>query len=215
MLDLAIVCMGQLFDKSGPDGTHGRNSQLKKYKSTWKQTKFPFLASQVTGAIYLLWKTIGTLTSTKAKQDYTNENITEDKNALEKTMGIPTFGGFLEDATGMGKTTTTLLFLSHYMLYHALHPDLEQRPTLLLLPSATMLPQWISNMKKYFPMLNLAITWGEKPFSSSKALKAYIKGDIVREEQAAANRWPKHFQYAWNRKDANTSSLVIVSTYST
>ncbi|KFY97411.1 hypothetical protein V500_02085 [Pseudogymnoascus sp. VKM F-4518 (FW-2643)] len=72
--------------------------------------KIEFLESQLTGAVFMLMKTLGHIPVPVDAPD-------DVKEAASTLIDLATGGGMLVDGMGLGKTYTAILFLVYYVLY--------------------------------------------------------------------------------------------------
>lgn len=136
--------------------------------------------------------------------------------ACDRLESVRTFGGFLVDTMGFGKTFTSLLFLSYQALCSAqklLPGQTAYKPTLCVVPSGLVLFQWIEAIER-FPDLVLIVGHGERP-QSSNSRRWWISATAMREAPANLKHWPKHLQYVFNQSDPRAASVVVLSSYET
>ena len=102
---------------------------------------------QVSGSLYMCWKTFGILPIPK---ECAQKQAIADALALLPTS-MRTFGGFLKDQTGLGKTKQVLLMLALRARYMKSKP---WPPALILVP-ATLINQWSKEIREFQPGFTL------------------------------------------------------------
>ena len=89
-------------------GKHGLHGDLDQNQTTTlPKCKAQFLDAQVTGAAFMLQRTCGGIPVSRERA-----NQPEVALACSELQSIRTFGGYVVDVTGFGKTETSLLFAS-------------------------------------------------------------------------------------------------------
>ena len=81
----------------------------KNYRIFWPKCFIAFLDTQINGAMYMTQRTCGIIPITKAMRQASAVQAT-----AAKLQNIKTFGGWVMDTMGLGKTFTSLLFLTYY-----------------------------------------------------------------------------------------------------
>lgn len=106
--------------------------------------KIELLASQIVAMVHMMFRTCGTFPlSPNQKENSRYQEIVE-----ELRYSCPAVkGGWLEDAPGMGKTITALLYYTWWALYA---PKEDHRPTLLLGPDSYVFKQSVDAIMEYF-----------------------------------------------------------------
>ena len=140
--------------------------------------------------------------------------LAHDKPAIaaaKNLESIQTYGGFLVDMMGMGKTYTALLFLNYYALYH--RPQ-AHRPHLIVTPSGIVLDQWLEAVHTLFPGLTVILAHGERP-SSVKYAQNWISATAMREAPASLKNFPAHLKYIFTATDSRSSKVVVLTSYET
>ena len=106
----------------------------------------------------MLQRTLGEIPRPHPTKLCTENKIEQD---LSFCAGPRVGGDILVDATGIGKTETTLLFLNLLPL-HLNKSDGDYMPTLLLCPSLPVISQWVEEVIKHFPVLEIIVAFGER-----------------------------------------------------
>ena len=141
------------------------------YESTLCNTTRKFYHFQVTGAAFMLMRTLGKI---PLPVDADATMIA----AQELLKSIQTFGGIVADQMGLGKTIQTLLFLNYFMKYRP-KDDSSCKPVLLAVP-ANLVQQWAEEIRAHWPDFNLVISFEasnlpatfDQQVISSRAVKA-------------------------------------------
>jgi hypothetical protein len=215
-LNVCLELLG-MYVPPGPDGKHGETGS--RYASKiWTSLHRTLLPSQITAVVHMLLRTCGSFPLSKAQlQD--REKYEDILKRLEYYRGPATGGGFLEDSPGMGKTADSLAFFDWWSK-NADHVDSDgvtcHRPAMILTPDGKVLRQWVEEINKYFPGIDLIVmkpdaewVWnnkfGQKRFS-------YVKRAEVCDPQ---NKWPSHLDYIFNKADPKASRTIILGPYTT
>ena len=126
------------------------------------------------------------------------KNFEELMAASNWLRSVETFGGFLVNTMGFGKTYTVLLFLAYRSLcsFAKLFQNLTVlKPILSVVPSGLVLFQWLEGLRK-FPNLVLSVGHGERP---SKTKYSKLEALLIRDfnwnskavrEAAEMVQWP-------------------------
>ena len=190
-------------------GKHGLHQQLDVSTcSTLPNCKWAFLDSQVNAIAFMLQRSTGVIpVSEERAQD------PEVASACLIPEPICTFGGYLADVIGMGKTDTALGFASLYALYgrHADHSD-SHRPMLITTPNGAVFSQWVDKSFHHYQDLTLIISNDDRP-SDAKFLKNWISSAAMREAPHKLDNWPDHLRYVFNTNDASASKVVLISPF--
>ncbi|KAK8183875.1 hypothetical protein BC567DRAFT_206054 [Phyllosticta citribraziliensis] len=166
-----------------------------------------FLDIQITGAAWMLAKTLGFV-----------PNLAEDpdtdavKAASERLRTEPTSGGILSDDVGTGKTYTTSLCMSALAKHLAKTKTNEHRPMLLLVPNGTLFSQWQDILHRQFPELELIVSNDDRPTHSIFANK-WISSSAMRKAPQDLSDWPRNLRYVFNKKDERASKTVLLVPY--
>lgn len=175
-------------------GKHGQTKVLDLSSgSLWPGCPVQFLDSQINGAVFMLQRSCGTIPIDKDRSMDTK--LHEIATSLRS---VQTYGGFLVDTMGFGKTFTALLFLSYYVkcTSQALIPSQTGfRPTLCIVPSGVLLHQWTQAIEK-FPELTLIIAHGEKPPSGNAN---WVSATNMRQAPKDLKTWPPFLHYIFDQ----------------
>ena len=197
-VDLAATIMGM---REESDGLY--SSQL-----LGNFTTRHFYPYQVNGAAYMCMKSFGyiPIPAAHAKKATTKKAIQNLGSMLR------TWGGFLKDQTGFGKTVTVLLMLA----YHAKFRPVDNPKSTCILVPATLLRQWIEEITSNWLGLHLWLMY------------AGIEHGIVREAQIIKRSHlenlpdTKHLESKELKRLLNVSdtsaikkSSIILSSYET
>jgi SNF2 family DNA or RNA helicase len=213
--------------------THGPTDEYPLSKCHELPTcKATFLDCQINGAAWMLMRTFGQIPMSNDRLNAITAASQERSRYIEtlrkKHVAVETRGGILGDGTGMGKTFTTLLYLSyqarHIAEFHTsmnkYTPDhkFAHKPSLILAPSSTVLVQWADLVSKLFPNLYLVVGFGDTAPKPALA-RSFVKSAAMREFEAgkpeSLKRWPEHLKFMWDQNDPKASSVVILTTYDT
>lgn len=190
-------------------GKHGLHQQLEVSTcSTLPNCKWAFLDSQINAIAFMLQRSTGGIpVSEERAQD------PEVASACLSLESVCTFGGYLVDVTGMGKTDTALGFASQYALYgrYANHSD-GHRPMLITTPNGAVFSQWVDKIFHNYQDLTLIISNDDKP-SDAKFLKNWVSSTAMREAPHKLDNWPDHLRYVFNINDSRASKVVIISPF--
>ena len=132
-----------------------------------------FLDSQVNAVGFMVQRSYGKIPVSESRAV-----IPKVKEACDSLRSIRTFGGYLVDVTGFGKTDTALAFAS----FHALYGDHSNghRPTLIVTPNGTVYNQWVKKIYDKYHDLNLIISNDHKP-SDAKYIMNWVSSTAMRE----------------------------------
>lgn len=166
-----------------------------------------FLDSQINAAAFMMQRSTGGIpVSPERAQD------PEVAAAQIRLRSIRTYGGWLVDATGFGKTNTCLLFLSQWALYGD-HKN-GHKPTLIVVPNGAVFSQWCEAIWEHFRDLRLIISNDTKP-AESKYLNSWISSTAMREAPTSLEKWPESLKYVFDPKDPRASRTVFVTPWDT
>ena len=201
----------------GPDGEH--KGILRRYKSKLcPSIRRPLLASQITGVVHMLIRTCGEfpLSATQLQDREKYQKILE---RLEAYRGPATGGGFIEDAPGMGKTSTAMAYFD-WLSRHGKHVDNEGKPchraAMLFCPDGHVLRQWAEEINANYPGINLLVakpgadwTWNSE--YGPRRLE-YLDRAAIRDPQKS---WPSHLDYVFDKTNPKASRTIILGPYTT
>jgi hypothetical protein len=215
----ACLKLFNMYVPDGPDGEH--KGALRRYKSELcPAVRRPLLASQVTGVAHMLLRTCGEfpLSETQLQDRDKYEKILEQ---LKGYRGPATGGGFVEDAPGMGKTSTALAFFD-WLSKHGKHVDSEgapcYRPGVLFCPDGHVLRQWAEEINSSFPEINLIVSkpgvgwkkWDSKKYGIRRF--EYVERAAIRDPK---KHWPVDLDYVFDTKNPKASKTIILGPYTT
>ena len=187
-------------------GKHGQHALLdQSLCSTLPGCKTAFLDSQVTGACFMLQRSTGGIPVSASRA--TEPAIAR---SCEQLRSIQTFGGYLVDVTGFGKTNTSLLFASQYALY-ANHGGFH-RPMLIAVPNGAVFSQWQENIYNNFQDLFMILSNDDRP-SEAKFYMNWVSSTAMREAPEKLDNWPDHLNYIFDTTDPRASRAVILTPY--
>ena len=136
--------------------THGQSKTLPKFNCSAIPTcKVQFLDTQITGAAFMLQRTIGYIPPTK-------HDVSHNDPESARLSSLVTHGGIVADTMGLGKTFLALLFINYLALYGQ---PCQHKPTLILAPNGVVLNQWLEAIYRSFPDLAILLVHGERPSS--------------------------------------------------
>lgn len=166
-----------------------------------------FLDSQINGAAFMLQRSLGKIpVSAERGKD------AQIADAVESLESVRTYGGYLGDGTGFGKTMTALLFASYFAKY-ADHSN-GHRPMIIITPNGAVFGQWIDVMWRRSKDLTVIISNDDKP-PNTRYLKHWVSSTAMREAPKSMNNWPEHLQYVFDPNDPRASKTVFVTPYDT
>ncbi|OBT75776.1 hypothetical protein VF21_05558 [Pseudogymnoascus sp. 05NY08] len=197
-VDTCRTIMGAVFARK-----HGEAKILDKVAlNSIPGCNIEFLESQVSGAMFMLIKTLGYVPVPADASD-------DVKEAASTLADLATGGGMLVDGMGLGKTYTAILFLAYYVLYAP--KDIgNYRPILILVPSGIVLKQWIDALAK-FPQFSVLSCYGDRPAKPQDRVR-WISATGMRDAPHKLNHWPADYKYVWDRKDPRAANTVIISS---
>lgn len=163
-----------------------------------------FLDTQITGAVFMLQRTFGSI-------PLPSDSTDEVHKAAGSLTGPRTHGGIITDTMGLGKTFLALLFVN----YCAVHgTPLVNKPTLILAPNGVVLGQWLDAIYQFFPDLAIILVHSEKP-TDAKFANCWVPVHAMRQSPQDLRSWPKHLTYIFDVDDRNAARAVVLSTYDT
>ncbi|KAK3623405.1 hypothetical protein LTR56_010401 [Elasticomyces elasticus] len=200
-------------------GAH-RDTKQRKYGSPYlPKVTAALLASQVTGFVHMLFRTLGDFPASpgqKANQTKLDENLA-DLNY----KGPQVSGGILQDSPGMGKTYTALAFFTWWALY-VKHVDADgkpnNRPTLLVVPDGHVIHQWAQAINDYFGDIELIIAKSNDPITSlnlDNPVERWNHVDPSHITKCNPDDWPEDLRYIFDKTDRKASRTIILTSYST
>jgi hypothetical protein len=199
-VDLSKAIMGAKFASK-----HGQAKVLDRSTcSTIPGCKVSFLDSQINGAVFMLQRSCGTVPITA--QFIQDEAICKAASDLKSCR---TWGGFVLDTMGFGKTYMALLFLNYYAM-HA-RPTNGYRPHLIVVPSGIVLDQWIKAIYDAFPDLTLILAHGERPHAAKYA-QNWISATAMREAPASLTNFPSHLTYIFDKSNPTAAKTVLLTS---
>ena len=185
---------------------HGTMKTLEKHRCTHlPNCRATFLDPQINGAVFMLQRTFGHVPLPPEHSE--NETM---MNLQRKLRGLPTHGGIIVDATGLGKTFLTLLYLSYVA---AFNPWTEHKPMLILTPSAIILSQWHDAMLKEFPDLTVIVAHGET--TDVYKSRHWVSAAAMRDAPRRLRHWPAKLEYIFDPNKPAASRTIVLSTYDT
>ena len=147
----------------------------------------------------------------EGKVPYPKDATTPIRKIAAELSGIRTFGGYVVDATGFGKTRLALLFLS--LRNKLVEFSKPYRPAMIVAPSSVVLSQWVKTME-LFPNLEYIVCYGERPIAPHLGNR-WASPAAMRQAPNHMQLWPHAYKYAFDEKDPRAANLVILTTYPT
>lgn len=146
-----------------------RDSDIQKYRSKLmpRVRGMSFLPSQVTGLVYMLFKSCGEFPL--CPQQKVDPEINKKLKAVYakgEVLKVP--GGFVADGAGMGKTALTMAYIdwfSQFVDHRDAAGNLDHRPTLIMCPAGIVLKQWAELISDCFPGIKLLIAKSGEQFT--------------------------------------------------
>ena len=190
-------------------GKHGLHKELDVNTcSTLPGCDWTFLDSQVNSIAFMLQRSTGGI-------PVSEERARDPKvaSACRSLDSVCTFGGYLVDVTGMGKTDTALGFASQYALYgkHVDHSD-GHRPILITTPNGAVFSKWVEKIFHHYLDLTLVISNDDRP-SDAKFLKNWVSSTAMREAPHKLDNWPDHLRYVFNTNDPRASKKKVYTVF--
>lgn len=187
-------------------GKHGHHELLEVSKCTiLPGCQMSFLDSQVNAIGFMVQRSYGKIPVSESRA-----GIPEVKKACDTLRSIRTFGGYVVDVTGFGKTDVALAFASFHALYGD-HSD-GHRPTLIVTPNGAVYNQWVKKIYDNYHDLNLIISNDDKP-SDAKYLLNWVSSTAMREAPIKLDNWPAHLRYIFDHTNPEASKAVIISPF--
>jgi len=182
-LSLTILCMDAL-----PNGRF-TCSILNDFTSS------EFYHYQASGALYMCAKTFGEIPVSKDHVFKDHALKSEVQHALSRLPKVlRTFGGFLRDQTGLGKTKQILLMLA---LSAFLQQGLPQ-PILLVVP-ASLIIQWAKEIRECWPGFTLWVCY------SAQDMPSVLKKNVIHASHIKGlpetKHLPPHMRYLFDKTD--------------
>ncbi|KFY93428.1 hypothetical protein V498_04442 [Pseudogymnoascus sp. VKM F-4517 (FW-2822)] len=197
-VDTCRTVMGAVFARK-----HGEAQVLDKVTlSSIPGCNIEFLDSQLTGAMFMVTKTLGYVPIPVDASD-------EVKEAASTLAGLATRGGLLVDGMGMGKTLTAILFLAYYTLYAPKNAE-NYRPILILAPGGVVLKQWIDALSK-FPQFTVLSCYGDRPVKPQDRVR-WVSATAMRDAPEKLDHWPENYKHVWKRTDPRAAATIIISS---
>ena len=166
-----------------------------------------FLDSQINSAAFMLQRSLGKIPISEERAN--DPSIREAAQSLES---VKTFGGYVVDGTGFGKTMASLLFASQYGKY-AEHTA-GYRPMCIIVPNGAVFGQWVDAIWTHFRDLHLIISNDDKP-SETKFMNNWVSSTAMREAPKSLDNWPERLKYVFDTKDPRAAMTVFVTPYDT
>ncbi|KJX93444.1 hypothetical protein TI39_contig4316g00002 [Zymoseptoria brevis] len=203
-----------------PDGDAGRHQhdpEIKKYVvGLFPESVRPdinFFGTQLTGALWMMLR-MG-LSNLPLEEAHLKEASL--KEALDR-LGpmVPTYGGYVADDAGVGKTFLILLALAFFAQWGESEKKGNRketyRPTLYLAPSQSVANQTFQAIRKHFPNLTPLMCSGN---NFSKEKQGGDRKYFVPKDQLRLGRNSKHdlLKRALNQGKKEARSFVLISTY--
>ena len=189
-------------------GKHGHHRKLDvSVCDTLPGCDIKFLDSQINGAAFMMQRSTGAIPVSPERA-----SLPEVAAARERLISIQTFGGWLVDATGFGKTITCLLFVSQWALYS--DHSKGHKPILIVVPNGAVFAQWCETLWEHFRDLLLIISNDVKP-AESKYLNNWVSSTAMREAPLKVDNWPEHLRYVFDTEDPRASRTVFVTPWDT
>lgn len=189
-------------------GKHGHHKKLDvSVCDTLSGCDVQFLDSQINGAAFMMQRSTGGIPVSPERA-----SLPDVAEACKRLTSIQTFGGWLVDATGFGKTITCLLFVSQWALYS----DHSQghKPTLIVVPNGAVFAQWCEAIWDHFRDIELIISNDIKP-AEAKYMNNWVSSTAMREAPSKVDNWPEHLRYVFDTKDPRASRTVFVTPWDT
>ena len=169
------------------------------------RAKRDYYEYQVNGAVWMLSRSLGAMPGNLPEA---HTALPEVKAAMDRLKGPRTYGGFVVDSTGLGKTIMVLLFLALFSQYHQ---EEKHRPTLLTVPTA-VIKQWADEIQQHWKMFRLVVAYGDRT--------QFAKGTTFMSAKAMRNlprtsRLPRHLKRMFNVEDPEASKYIVLTTYET
>ncbi|KAI1363766.1 P-loop containing nucleoside triphosphate hydrolase protein [Xylaria arbuscula] len=179
------------------------------------------LDHQVTAIVWLLSRLFGDLPRLKYKDSSTgstcyNVQTLSEVDNRDRLKGPKYYGGILADSMGLGKTLiiVALIDLMISQQLNILPRDDEfgiHRPTLLVVPNATVARQWVQELKEVVDVANLTIIVsgpGLEDLDNSLGKISFLdRGDF--------KYWPWPLDFVWDEDDPRASRTVLITTIET
>lgn len=190
------------------DYKHGPN-KLSTYKSPYFPTESGrnFLAHQVTGITFLIYKLVGKIPKlpgfTKDQQnaaDWLSRHIAQ------------TWCAVLADNMGLGKTFETISAV-YFVMRNApyfMEEGGKYMPTLILSPSTEILRIWDKEIAEHYPKIKRIVA----AHVNKESLAAGSKY-VTRAQCVGLENWPTALKYVWDGSDRKAEWTVILSTMET
>ena len=164
-------------------------------------TKAEFYSYQINGAVDLCLKTFGSIPLPES-----HANKPDTHTALSKLPHtLRTFGGFLRDQTGLGKTKLILLMLA----LNARHGTSDNRPILILAP-ASLVKQWAKEIHDFWPGFTLWLLYAE-----SELDVVYHENVITGLHLKDLRNAPERMRFVFDKQDQSDvkRSHIVLSSY--
>ena len=184
---------------------HHENFEVSKCTIRLPGCQMSFLDSQVNVVGFMVQRSYGEIPISESRAV-----IPEVKEACDGLSSIRTFGGYVVDVTGFGKTDIALAFASFHALY-GYHSD-GHRPTLVVTPNGAVYNQWVKKIYHKYHDLNSIISNDDKP-SDAKYLMNWVSSTAMREAPNKLDNWPAHLRYIFDPTNPQASKAVIISPF--
>jgi len=183
---------------------HDKAATLSKYTlRNLPNVKIKALDNQINGALWMCLQAFGNIPT----------NDEDLKLRLKPLEQVPRRGGFLIDSTGLGKTFTSLLFIS-FFITHCRNQMADHRPIVVVAPAGIVIEQWRTAIKDLFKDITLIVGYGDTPINAAQR-KHWLSSQMMRKAPHDLSAFPQHLRYIFDKKDEKASRTVILTSYDT